>query len=40
MPAKIDFKKTMKEFYQPCPKQVVMVDVPEMQEELNYILNS
>lgn len=31
MPAKIDFKKTMKEFYQPSPKQVVMVDVPEMQ---------
>ncbi len=31
MPAKIDFKKTMKEFYQPSPKEVVLVDVPEMQ---------
>ncbi len=31
MPAKIDFKKTMKEFYQPNPKEVVLVDVPEMQ---------
>ncbi len=31
MPAKIDFKKTMKEFYQPKPKEVVLVDVPEMQ---------
>ncbi len=30
MPAKIDFKKTMKEFYQPNPKEVVLVDVPEM----------
>ena len=31
MPAKIDFKKTMKEFYQPKPKEVVLIDVPEMQ---------
>ena len=31
MPAKIDFKKTMKEFYQPKPKEVVLVDVPEIQ---------
>ena len=31
MPAKIDFKKTMKGFYQPNPKEVVLVDVPEMQ---------
>ena len=31
MPAKIDFKKTMKEFYQPNSKEVVLVDVPEMQ---------
>ena len=31
MPAKIDFKKTMKEFYQPNPKEVVLIDVPEMQ---------
>ncbi len=30
MPAKIDFKKTMKEFYQPNPKEVVLVDIPEM----------
>ena len=31
MPAKVDFKKTMKEFYQPSPKAVVEIDVPEMQ---------
>ena len=31
MAAKIDFKKTMKEYYQPSPKGVVLVDVPEMQ---------
>lgn len=31
MPAKVDFKKSMKEFYQPSPKEVVLVDVPEMQ---------
>ncbi len=31
MPVKIDFKKTMKEFYQPKPKEVVLVDVPEIQ---------
>ena len=31
MPLKIDFKRTMKEFYQPSSKEVVQVDVPEMQ---------
>ena len=31
MPAKVDFKKTLKEFYQPSPNEVVLVDVPEMQ---------
>ena len=31
MPVKIDFKKTMKEFYQPSPKEVVKVNVPKMQ---------
>ncbi len=31
MPTKIDFKKTMKDFYQPTPKEVVLVDVPELQ---------
>ena len=31
MPVKIDFKKTMKSFYQPNPKEVVLIDVPEMQ---------
>ena len=31
MPAKIDFKKTMREFYQPSPKEVVKIDVPKMQ---------
>jgi len=31
MPAKIDFKKSMKMFYIPSPKEVVLVDVPEMQ---------
>ena len=30
MPAKIDFKKAMKEFYQPNSKEVVLVDIPEM----------
>lgn len=30
MPSKIDFKRTMKEFYQPNSKEVVQVDVPEM----------
>ena len=30
MPTKIDFKKTMKEFYQPNSKEVVLVDIPEM----------
>ncbi|MFX0048137.1 MAG: GyrI-like domain-containing protein [Candidatus Hermodarchaeota archaeon] len=31
MPMKVDFKKSMKEYYQPSPKEVVLVDVPEMQ---------
>ncbi len=31
MPAKIDFKMTMKELYQPSSNEVVMVDVPKMQ---------
>ncbi|MFX1380608.1 MAG: hypothetical protein ACFFA4_16115, partial [Promethearchaeota archaeon] len=31
MPTKIDFKKSMKEFYQPSSKEVVIIKVPEMQ---------
>ncbi|MFX1556229.1 MAG: GyrI-like domain-containing protein [Promethearchaeota archaeon] len=31
MPSKIDFKKTMKELYQPSSKEVVNVKVPSMQ---------
>jgi len=31
LPAKVDFKKSMKEYYQPSSKEVVFVDVPEMQ---------
>jgi len=31
VPAKIDFKRTMKELYQPSSKEVVIVEVPEMQ---------
>ena len=31
MPAKKDFKNDLKEFYQPSPKEVVIVEVPEMQ---------
>ena len=31
LPAKIDFKKTMKELYQPSSKEVVSVKVPSMQ---------
>ncbi len=31
MPVKIDFKKTLKGLYQPNSKEVVVVDVPEMQ---------
>ncbi|NHJ22632.1 MAG: hypothetical protein EAX91_16920 [Candidatus Lokiarchaeota archaeon] len=31
MPAKVDFKKNMKECYQSSSKEVVLVDVPEMQ---------
>ncbi len=31
MPAKIDFKKKFKELYQPSAKEVVIVNVPEMQ---------
>ena len=30
MPTKIDFKKTMKEFYQPSPTEVVRVNIPKM----------
>jgi hypothetical protein len=31
MPVKVDFKRTLKEFYQPSSIEVVLVDVPEMQ---------
>ncbi|MFX0059770.1 MAG: GyrI-like domain-containing protein [Candidatus Hodarchaeota archaeon] len=31
IPTKIDFKKAMKELYQPSPKEVEIIDVPEMQ---------
>ena len=31
IPAKVDFKKTQKELYLPSPKEVVVIDVPEMQ---------
>ncbi|NVM46350.1 MAG: GyrI-like domain-containing protein [Candidatus Lokiarchaeota archaeon] len=31
MPVKVDFKKSMKEYYQPKPNEVVLVNVPEMQ---------
>jgi len=31
MPTKVDFKKTMKQLYQPSPQKVVEVEVPEMQ---------
>lgn len=31
IPAKINFKKTQKELYQPSSKEVVMIKVPEMQ---------
>ena len=31
MSVKVDFKKTMKELYNPSAKEVVMVEVPEMQ---------
>ncbi|MFX1548759.1 MAG: GyrI-like domain-containing protein [Promethearchaeota archaeon] len=31
MPAKVDFKKTMKDFYQPNSKEVLIIEVPEMQ---------
>ena len=31
MPTKIDFKKSMKDFYEPNSKEVVIVNVPEMQ---------
>ncbi len=30
MPTKVDFKKSMKNLYQPSTKEVVIVDVPEM----------
>ena len=31
MPTKVDFKKSMKKLYQPSAKEVVLIDVPEMQ---------
>ncbi|MFX1451511.1 MAG: GyrI-like domain-containing protein [Promethearchaeota archaeon] len=31
MPTKVDFKKSMKKFYNPSAKEVVIVDIPEMQ---------
>ena len=31
LPIKIDFKKSMKDLYQPSHKEVAMVEVPEMQ---------
>lgn len=31
LPVKIDFKKTMKDLYQPSAKEPVLIDVPEMQ---------
>ncbi len=31
IPAKVDFKKTQKELYQPSPKEVVVIEVPGMQ---------
>jgi hypothetical protein len=31
MPVKVDFKKTLKELYQPDSKKVVFVEIPEMQ---------
>ena len=31
MTTKVDFKKSMKEFYQPSSKEVVEINVPEMQ---------
>ncbi|MFX1419794.1 MAG: GyrI-like domain-containing protein [Promethearchaeota archaeon] len=31
MPTKVDFKRSMKEFYLPSPKEVVIIEVPEMQ---------
>ncbi|MHA1912847.1 MAG: GyrI-like domain-containing protein [Promethearchaeota archaeon] len=31
IPAKVDFKKTQKELYQPSSKEVVVIEVPEMQ---------
>ena len=31
MPAKVDFKKSMKEFYQPSAKEVSLIELPEMQ---------
>ncbi|MFX1302623.1 MAG: GyrI-like domain-containing protein [Promethearchaeota archaeon] len=31
MPTKVDFKKSMKEFYNPSSQEVVMLEVPEMQ---------
>ena len=31
MTSKVDFKKTLKEFYQPSSKEIVLVEIPEMQ---------
>ncbi len=31
MPTKVDFKKSMKDFYQPNSKEVAIINVPEMQ---------
>ena len=31
IPAKVDFKKTLKELYQPSAKEVVVIEVPELQ---------
>ncbi|MFX1599001.1 MAG: GyrI-like domain-containing protein [Promethearchaeota archaeon] len=31
MPTKVDFKKSMKDYYLPSAKEVVLVDIPEMQ---------
>ena len=31
IPAKVDFKKTQKELYQPSAKEVVVIEVPGMQ---------
>ena len=33
MPVKVDFKKSMKEYYQPSPKEVVEIDELVLVEE-------